>query len=129
MNSILYIVLAIAGLFVVMQLYIRLSAVFKKGKVIRGVKGKLGSEVLSGKKVLVYFYTNSCAACKPMTPIIDRLKKDFHNIYKVNLATDMDTGRAFGVMGTPATILVEESKIKSFNLGARTESFLRNLVN
>ena len=128
MESILYIVMAIAGLFVVMQLYIRLSAVFKKGKVIEGVKGKLGSELLSGRKLLVYFYTNSCAACKPMTPVVDRLKKEFKNIHKVNLATDMDTGRAFGVMGTPATILVEDQKIKSFNLGSKTESFLRNLI-
>jgi len=128
MDTILYIVLAIVGLFVVMQLYIRLSAVFKKGKVIEGVKGKLGSDIQSGKKMLVYFYTNSCAACKPMTPMVDRLKKEFKNIHKINLATDMDTGRAFGVMGTPATILVEDRKIKSFNLGARTESFLRNLI-
>ena len=128
MDTILYIVLTIVGLFVVMQLYIRLSAVFKKGKVIEGVKGKLGSEVVSGGKLLVYFYTNSCAACKPMTPVIDRLKKEYKNVHKVNLATDMDTGRAFGVMGTPATILVEDRKIKSFNLGARTESFLRNLI-
>ena len=128
MDTILYIVLAIVGLFVVMQLYIRLSAVFKKGKVIEGVKGKLGSDIQSGKKMLVYFYSNSCAACKPMTPMVDRLKKEFKNIHKINLATDMDTGRAFGVMGTPATILVEDQKIKSFNLGARTESFLRNLI-
>ena len=128
MESILYNVLAIVGLFIVMQLYIRLSSVFKKGKLIKGVKGKLGSEVLSGRKLLVYFYTNSCAACKPMTPVVDRLKKEFKNIHKVNLATDMDIGRAFGVMGTPATILVEDQKIKSFNLGTRTEAFLRNLV-
>jgi thioredoxin 1 len=128
METILYIVLAIAGLFVVMQLYIRLSALFKKGKVINGVKGKLGKDIQSGRKLLVYFYTNSCAACKPMTPVIDRLKKEFKNIHKINLTTDMDIGRAFGVMGTPATILVEEQKIKSFNLGARTESFLRNLI-
>jgi len=120
MENILYIVLAIAGLFVVMQLYIRLSGIFKKGKVIKGVKGKLGKDVQSGRKVLVYFYTNSCAACKPMTPLVDR--------YKINLSTDMDTGRAFGVMGTPATVLVEGQKIKSFNLGARSENFIRNLL-
>jgi thioredoxin 1 len=128
MESILYIVLAIVGLFMVMQLYIRLSAIFKKGKVIKGIKGKLGNEVLSGRKLLVYFYSNGCAACKPMTPVVDRLKKEYKNIHKVNLATDMGTGRAFGVMGTPATILVEDQKIKSFNLGARTEAFLRNLI-
>lgn len=128
MDTILYIVLIIVGLFVVMQLYIRLSAVFKKGKVIEGVEGKLGNDIQAGRKLLVYFYTNRCAACKPMTPMIDRLRKEFKNIHKVNLAADMDTGRAFGVMGTPATILIEDQKIKSFNLGARTEAFLRNLI-
>ena len=128
MESILYIVMTIAGLFVVMQLYIRLSSVFKKGKVIEGVKGKLGNEVSSGKKLMVNFYTNSCAACKQMTPVVDRLKKEYKNIHKVNLATDMDIGRAFGVMGTPATILVEDQKIKSYNLGSKTEAFLRNLI-
>lgn len=128
METILYIVLTIVGLFVVMQLYIRLSGVFKKGKVIEGVRGRLGNDIQSGRKLLVYFYTNSCAACKPMTPLIDHLRKEFKNIHKVNLATDMDTGRAFGVMGTPATILVEDQKIKSFDLGARKEAFLRNLI-
>jgi len=128
METILYIVLTIVGLFVLMQLYIRLSAVLKKGKVIEGVKGKLGSDIRSGRKLLVYFYTNSCAACKPMTPMIDHLKKEFKNIHKINLASEMDVARAFGVMGTPATILVEDQKIKSFNLGAKTESFLRNLI-
>lgn len=128
METFLYIVLSVVGLFVVMQLYIRLSSFFKKGKVIEGVGGKLGNDIQSGRKLLVYFYTTSCAACKPMTPMIDRLKKEFKNIHKINLATDMNIGRAFGVMGTPATILVEDQKIKSFNLGARTESYLRNLI-
>jgi len=128
MENILYIVLAIVGLFIVMQLYVRLSSLLKKGKTIDGVKGKLGNEIRSGKKLLVYFYTNSCAACKPMTPVIDRLKKEHSNIHKINLATDMDIGRSFGVMGTPATILVEEQKIRSFNLGAKSEPFLRSLL-
>jgi thioredoxin 1 len=128
MENLLYIVIAVIGLFVVMQIYIRLSSVFKKGKKIEGVKGKLGNDIRSGKKVLVYFYTNSCAACKPMTPLIDRIKKENKNVYKINLATEMDTGRAFGVMGTPATVVVVNEKVQSFNLGAKTESFLRNLL-
>ena len=128
MENILYIVLAIVGLFVVMQLYVRLSSWFKKGKTISGVTGSLGKELRSGNRTLIYFYTNSCAACKPMTPVVDRLKKEFKNIHKVNLATDMETGRKFGVMGTPATVVVEDEKIINFHLGAKNEQFLRNLL-
>lgn len=128
MESILYIVLTIIGLFVVMQLYVRLSSWFREGKSVSGVTGSLGKELRSGKRILVYFYTNSCAACKPMTPVIDRLKKEFKNIHKVNLETDMETGRKFGVMGTPATVVVENEKITGFHLGAKNEQFLRNLL-
>ena len=128
MENILYIILAIAGLFVFMQIYVRLTAYFKKGKRIQGVSGALGKEIERGKKVLVYFYTNSCTACKPMTPVVDRLKKTYKNIHKVNLATEMDTGRSFGVMGTPALVLVENSEIRSYNLGARNEHFIKKLL-
>ena len=40
----------------------------------------------------------------------------------------MSIGRVFGVMGTPATILVENSRIKKYVLGARSESYLRGLI-
>lgn len=128
MENVLYIILAIAGLFLFMQIYMRLTAYLKKGKKIQGVGGSLGKEIERGKKVLVYFYTNSCAACKPMTPVVDRLKESYKNIHKVNLASEMDTGRSFGVMGTPALVLVEDSKIQSYNLGARNEHFIKNLL-
>lgn len=128
MENILYIALAFFGLLVVMQLYIRLSSLLKKGKTIEGIKGKLGNEIRSGKKLLVYFYSNNCAACKPMTPVIDRLMREYPNIHKINLSTELEIGRKFGVLGTPATVLVEGQKVRSFNLGAKTEGFLRNLL-
>ncbi|MGD9898857.1 MAG: thioredoxin family protein [Calditrichaceae bacterium] len=129
MQGFLYLILVIVGFFVVMQLYIRISSVMKKGKIVDGVNGKIGKDIKAGKRILVYFYSNSCAACKPMTPIIDKLKKEFESIHTVNLAKDMETARAFGVMGTPATVLVENKKIMSFNLGAKSEVFLRKLLN
>lgn len=128
MDNLIYLVLAVVGFFVIVQVYARLSMFLKKGKKIEHVEGKLGREIKSGNRVLIYFYTNSCAACKPMTPVVDRLKKEFNNIHKVNLSQDMETGRRFGVMGTPATVLVEDGKISSFNLGAKNESYLRNLL-
>ena len=127
MENFLYILAAVIGLFVVLQLYMRLSTYFKKGKEINGVGGKLGKEIDSGRKAAVYFFTNSCAACKPMTPVIEKLQKEFPNLHKINLASDMDTGRKFGVMGTPCTVVVEKGRISNFILGAKTEGFLRGI--
>ena len=56
------------------------------------------------------------------------MKKESGNVFSVNLAKDMQTARAFGVMGTPATVIVEEGRIRKFILGARTERYLRDLI-
>lgn len=120
--------LAFVGLFVLLQLFIRVSTYLKKGKEITGLSGKLGKDIASGKKQLIYFFTNSCAAYKPMSPVVDKLAKEFKNVHKVNLATEMETGRKFGVMGTPAVVPVESGKIKEFSLGAKTEFYLRKLL-
>lgn len=111
-----------------MQIYVRISTWKKKGKQVDTIDGNLGKEIRAGGRHLLYFYTSSCGACKNMTPLIDTLKKEFKNIHKVNLATEMETGRKFGVMGTPATVVVENSKISSYDLGFKNESFLRKLL-
>ena len=128
MDNFLYILLFVVALFALMQIYVRLSTWSKKGKSVENIGGDLGKEINSGGRHLLYFYTSSCAACKTMTPVIDTLKKEFNNIHKVNLATDMEIGRKFGVMGTPATVVVEKNKITSYVLGYKNAQFLRTLL-
>lgn len=128
MNSILYIVLAFAGFFIFLQLFTGISTRLKRGKSIGGMKGALGREIDSGGKVLVYFYSNTCAACRPMTPLIEKLNEEFRNIYMINISSDIDTARLFGVMGTPATVVVEAGKISNYVLGAKNYNYLRSLL-
>jgi len=128
LNVLLYIILAIVGFFVFMQLFVWISGYLKKGRKIENVKGELGRKIQSGNRLLVYFYSPSCGACKAMTPVIDKMKKEFSDIFSVNLAKDMNTARVFGVMGTPATVIVSQGRIQKFVLGARSEKFLRDLI-
>jgi thioredoxin 1 len=123
-----YIVLAIIGFFIFMQLYIWISSYLKKGKSIPEFGGELGDRVKKGEKLLIYFYSNSCAACRPMTPVIDKMKDKRNDVFKVNLSRDFEIGKIFGVMGTPATLLIENSTINQFVLGTKSEQFLRNLI-
>lgn len=129
MESLLYIVLSVVGVFVVLQLVMRAATFLKKGKKVEGVKGRLGRDIASGRKNLIYFYSPACAACKTMTIVIEKLQKEFKNIHKINLAIDRDAGRIFGVLGTPALIRVENKKISSYQLGARNEAMIRKLLN
>jgi len=80
MSEILYIVLAIVALFAAMQLWIRFAGMRKKGQPLQGLSGRLGQEIDTGKKMLLYFYTETCGACKAMTPVIEELCKKSLNI-------------------------------------------------
>ena len=128
LESILYIVLAIIGFFVFVQVYFFINSYLKKGKKIEAFGGEIGKKVSSGKKLLLYFYSPTCGPCKAMTPVIDKMSKENKDIHKINLSRDMTIGRIFGVMGTPATVVVENSRIKKYVLGARPESYLRGLI-
>jgi thioredoxin 1 len=128
LESFIYIILAIVGFIIFMQLFVRLSTYFKKGKEISGIGGELGRKINSGEKLLVYFFSPACGACRPVTPIIDKMKKENSNVYKIDVSQKPEIGRGFGVMGTPATIVVENKKISQYILGSRTESFIRKLI-
>lgn len=128
MDSLLYIILAIVGFILFMQIFVRVSTLLKKGKEINGISGELGNRINTGEKLLVYFFSPTCAACKAITPIIDQMKKEKSNIYKIDISQKPKISRGFGVMGTPATILVENKKISQYILGAKSETYLRKLV-
>ena len=129
MESILYVILAIVGFIVFMQVFVRLSTYFKKGKEITGISGELGRKITAGEKLLVYFFSPTCGACRNVTPVIDKMKKENSNIFKIDVSQKPEISREFGVMGTPATIVVENKKISQYVLGARSESFIRKLIN
>lgn len=129
MESFIYIILALAGFFVFMQVFVRVTSHLKKGKQIKGITGELGQKIQSGQRMLLYFFSPGCGACKTVTPIIDSLKKEHSNIHKIDVSKEPEITQSFGIMGTPATIVVENSKIAQYILGAKSESFLRKLVN
>ena len=127
-ESILYIVLSIVGFFVFIQVFFYVQSQFKKGKSIEQFSGELGNKVKAGKKLLLYFYSPGCSACKTMTPVVEKMSQENKDVHKIDLSRDMKLAKIFGVMGTPATVLVENSKISKYVLGARPESYLRKML-
>ena len=128
MDTLLLIVLVIVGFFVMMRVMVWVSGKLKKGKKIPPFSGELGKKIQKGEKLLLYFYSPSCGACKTMTPVVEEMMDKKDNVYKINLAKDYNIGKIFGIMGTPATIVVNESKIDQYILGARSKQFLLELV-
>lgn len=114
------VLLAFIGFRYIMILKLKL----KKGKDAPELSGKYDKAVRSGEKALFYFYSNSCGACKPMTPVVKELSENNRNCFLVDVQNDMVTPGAFGVMATPSTVVVEDGKIKDFLVGAQTREKL-----
>jgi thioredoxin 1 len=124
----MYIALGIIGFFVVLRLYVWVLSYLKKGKKIGSVSGSLGAKINTGKKLFFYFYSPHCGACRTMTPIIEKLQNKHNDVYMINVTKDLNMGKAFGIMGTPATVLVEKQRIQKYILGSRSEKYLNDLV-
>jgi len=115
-------------MFVFIQIYVRIIGLLKRGKKIADIPGRIGELMKTEPRLILYFYTQTCAACKAMSPVIDRLRSEYSNIIKVDLSKDMEIAKKFGVMGTPSLVVVENQEIKNFVMGAKNEAFLRKLI-
>jgi thioredoxin 1 len=124
----LYILLGIVALFILLQMVPRFISASKKGKEAPELSGRYSKAVKKKDAALFYFYSPQCGACKPMTPMIDKLAKTYRNTLKVNVAEDMDTARKFGVMGTPSVVLVDQGKITEYLVGPQPEDKIRGLL-
>lgn len=116
--NILYTVGTIVLVYIAFQYFMILKVKAKKGKEAPELFGKYGKAVESGEKAVFYFYSDHCGACRAMTPVIEEYSKKNPNYFKVDVQTEMDIARKFGVMGTPSTVIVENGKISDFIVGA-----------
>ena len=126
--NLISVIAIIIFLFFGFQYFMILKTKFKKGKAAPELAGKF-AKALKGKGTsLFYFYSPSCGACRTMTPVVSRYTKNNPRCFKIDISKDMETARAFGVMGTPSTVLVEGGIIKDFVVGAKPESDLVKML-
>jgi protein-disulfide isomerase len=62
------------------------------------------------------------------SPVIERLKQEFPHVYPVNVAEDSSAARALGILGTPATVIIEGGVVRSVLLGFKREDELRKAL-
>jgi thioredoxin 1 len=119
---------AVAILVFGIQLMVTIQARKQQARVLRGVKGPLGEAITSGARILAYFYSPTCAACREQTPVIDALDQEYAGVFKINVGEDFEIAHAIGVGGTPTTVIIEGGAIRLFLVGVRSESALREAL-
>lgn len=81
--------------------------------------------------VLVDFYADWCGPCRMITPILDKLAKEFSGkarIVKVDTDHAEKTAASMRITSIPTLILFKEGKEVERIIGLRDENTLRQLI-
>lgn len=128
MNIIAGILIGLIGFFILMQVMIRLKMRAQKGKPAPVYTGTGSKRVAKGEKTILYFFSPSCGACRSMTPVFQKLAKTEKSVVLVDISQEMSTAAAFGIMGTPSVVVVENGVINDFRVGAMPETAIYDLL-
>ncbi len=125
---ILYILAAILLALFALRFFFVLKMRRMKGRPAPKLAGRHGKAISTGGKVLFYFHSPNCGACRSMTPMVKSMAELSETVFSIDVSRDYQTASQFGIMATPTTVLVEEGGVKELLLGPQPESRLRSLL-
>jgi len=126
--TIVYIFIGFVIVFFLFQYLMVFKSRLKRGKPAPEISGNFKDAMRNNEKVLFYFFSPSCGACRTMTPIIKEYEQKNKNYFSIDLSKDFETARKFGVMATPSTVVVEKGTIKEFLLGPQSKVKLETIM-
>jgi putative thioredoxin len=88
-------------------------------------------EASKGIPVVVDFWAPWCAPCRALTPILDKLEKEYagrFKLAKVNSDENQELAAAFGVRSIPDVMAFKDGKAVSHFLGAQPERQVRAFI-
>lgn len=94
-------------------------------------KENFEAEVLkSDKPVLLDFWSERCAPCRMVSPLVDELANEVTNakIGKVNVDEQPELAREFRVMSIPMLTVVKDGKVVKVSVGARPKADIKAML-
>ncbi|MBL9099098.1 MAG: thioredoxin [Alphaproteobacteria bacterium] len=85
----------------------------------------------SAKPVLVDFFTEWCAPCKPLAAALDELSAELApkiTIAKVNAETSPSVTNKYGVRGFPTMLIFKDGQVLASRSGAMPKQKLREWI-
>lgn len=69
-------------------------------------------------RMLLYFYSEHCSACRTVTPLVDALHQEDDGVVKLDVRRHLMTARYFDIRSTPALVLVDSGRLAGVHFGA-----------
>jgi len=102
---------------VVLQVVARRRAAKLKGQALPALSGVTGERIAASGRALVYFFTPTCAACRPLTPRMKALAEKGQPVFPIDATQEPDLARAFSVMATPTTVEIQAGRVAGVSIG------------
>jgi thioredoxin 1 len=87
------------------------------------------AEVLRSKQpVLVDFYTDSCAPCRMMSPLLQELEAEAggqFKVFKVDAAAEIELAATYGVRAVPAFYAFANGQCVGQTVGAKSKANMK----
>ena len=87
---------------------------------------------LGDKPAIIDFYASWCGPCQRLLPIVESIADEFEgkvDIYKVNVDQEEELAAAFNIRTIPTLIFIPMSGKPEREVGAKSESELRERLN
>jgi thioredoxin 1 len=123
MHAIITLIIIFLILFLAFIISLRLLATYKMKK----LKGATLNEFKNEKRLILYFYSENCGACKVMTPIIESIKEVKVKKIDVFSKEGAKLVQELGIMGTPATVLIEKGNVLNAFIGVKKKEDILNM--
>lgn len=115
MHAIITLIIIFLILFLAFIISLRLLTIYK----IKKLKGATLNEFKNEKRLILYFYSENCGACKVMAPIIDSIKEVKVKKIDVFSKEGAKLVQELGIMGTPTTVLIEKGNVLNAFIGVK----------
>ncbi len=120
----LVLVVGFFGLMIGLNMMIRWRAQKMRGKPLPALPGPIGEKIRKADKGLVYFFSPSCGACRPLTPKLRSMHEKNKNIFLIDVSQQLDVARALSIMATPSIVEVERGTIAGVHIGVPPQDLL-----
>lgn len=87
-------------------------------------------EIKKEKLVIVDFWAEWCMPCRMLTPILEKLEKEFTDVEFAKLNTDENPNVAFkyGIFSIPTVLMFYKGEVVNSFVGAMPESVVRREI-
>ncbi|MGC9143834.1 thioredoxin family protein [Hydrogenobaculum sp.] len=123
MHAIITLIIIFLILFLAFIISLRFLATYKMKK----LKGATLNEFKNEKKLILYFYSENCGACKVMAPIVDSIKEVKVKKIDVFSKEGAKLVQELGIMGTPTTVIIEKGNVVNAFIGVKKKEDILNM--